>query len=35
MWRPKGNLFSEGGALYDIVNVTGKEKKIKFVLTGP
>jgi protocatechuate 3,4-dioxygenase beta subunit len=21
MWRPKGNIFSEGGALYDIVTV--------------
>src|SRR5947209_17804032 len=34
-WRPKGNLFSEGGAVYDTVTVTGKEKKVKFVLTGP
>ena len=35
MWRPSGKLFQEGGALWDIVTVTGKEKKIKFVLTGP
>ena len=36
MWRPKGNIFSEGGALYDIVTVPSKEtKKIKFILTGP
>jgi hypothetical protein len=36
MWRPKGNLFQEGGALWDIVTVTGKEtKSVKVVLTGP
>jgi hypothetical protein len=36
MWRPKGNIFSEGGALYDIVTVPGKDtKKVKFILTGP
>jgi hypothetical protein len=36
MWRPKGNLFQEGGALWDLVIVTGKETKpIKVVLTGP
>ncbi|MBV9394906.1 MAG: carboxypeptidase regulatory-like domain-containing protein [Methylobacteriaceae bacterium] len=36
MWRPKGNLFSEGGAIYDIVTVPNKEtKKVKFILTGP
>src|SRR5438270_3468091 len=36
MWRPKGNIFSEGGALWDIVTVTGKETKpVKVVLTGP
>ena len=36
IYRPKGSFFSEGGALYDIVTVTGKEKKaIKLVLTGP
>lgn len=35
MWRPKGNLFSEGGALYDLLVVTGKEKKVKLILTGP
>ena len=36
MWRPKGNIFSEGGALYDIVTVPNKDtKKVKFILTGP
>jgi hypothetical protein len=36
MWRPKGNFFSEGGAVYDIVTVPNKEtKKVKFILTGP
>jgi hypothetical protein len=36
MWRPKGNLFQEGGALWDMVTVTGKETKpIQVVLTGP
>src|SRR5436305_15268649 len=36
MWRPKGNIISEGGALWDIVTVTGKEtKSVKVVLTGP
>jgi hypothetical protein len=36
IYRPKGSFLSEGGALYDIVTVTGKEKKaIKLVLTGP
>ena len=36
MWRPKGTLFQEGGALWDMVTVTGKETKpIKVVLTGP
>jgi hypothetical protein len=36
LWRPKGNLFSEGGALYDMVTVPNKEtKKVKFILTGP
>ncbi|MBV8850989.1 MAG: carboxypeptidase regulatory-like domain-containing protein [Methylobacteriaceae bacterium] len=35
-WRPKGNLFSEGGALYDIVTMPNKDtKKVKFILTGP
>jgi hypothetical protein len=36
MWRPKGSLFQEGGALWDMITVTGKETKpIKVVLTGP
>jgi hypothetical protein len=36
MWRPKGNFFSEGGAVYDIVTVPNKDtKKVKFILTGP
>ena len=35
-WRPKGNFFSEGGAIYDIVTVPSKDtKKVKFILTGP
>jgi hypothetical protein len=35
-WRPKGNFFSEGGAVYDIVTVPSKDtKKVKFILTGP
>src|SRR5213078_5380451 len=25
MWRPKGNIFSEGGALYDIVTVRAEQ----------
>jgi hypothetical protein len=36
IYRPKGSFFSEGGALYDVITVTGNEKKtIKLVLTGP
>ncbi|MEA2841499.1 MAG: hypothetical protein QOF41_2829 [Methylobacteriaceae bacterium] len=36
IYRPKGSFFSEGGALYDVITVTGKETKaIKLVLTGP
>jgi hypothetical protein len=36
MWRPKGNFFSEGGAIYDIVTVPNKDtKKVKLILTGP
>jgi hypothetical protein len=36
MWRGKGNFFSEGGAVYDMVTVPGKDtKKVKFILTGP
>jgi hypothetical protein len=36
MWRPKGNFFSEGGAVYDIVTVPNKDtRKVKFILTGP
>ncbi len=36
MWRPSGKLFQEGGTIWDIVTVTGKETKpIKVVLTGP
>jgi hypothetical protein len=36
MWRPKGNFFSEGGAVYDVVTVPSKDtKKVKFILTGP
>jgi Prealbumin-like fold domain len=36
MWRPKGNIFSEGGAIYDIVSVPNKDtKKVKLILTGP
>jgi hypothetical protein len=36
MWRPKGNFFAEGGAVYDMVTVPSKDtKKVKFILTGP
>lgn len=35
VWKPEGELFHRGGAVYDMVTVTGREDKpIKLILNG-